>query len=310
MAKYLTCPFCGDHGIRTDEHVWAQWMHDTPGAVELLSESHGERVQRDYFKPTRDVDGRYQSEPAQLGPMATWLPNVKVPVCEACNSGWMSQLEEQVKGILGPFILEGKHPLRLGADDLRTIATWATKSWMSYALLRPPHNNPFTEGEYRTMASSPAPLARSQIWLFHSHESGAQVAMGIDSSLMGEGSAPDLTSAQDNWGYAYLAVSSVVLAMQVVPPQAPKGMGDVFAPPMTGHRAIRRIWPDLRPQFFPLGVVPDELVVALRRHPQEVFAAMGLPTEGLTDEDAEEVRRQFLAGADPAELRKVWGQSE
>lgn len=42
-----------------------------------------------------------------------------------------------------------------------TLATWATKSWMAYALLRLPHENPFTLEEYRTMAAKPAPLVRS-----------------------------------------------------------------------------------------------------------------------------------------------------
>lgn len=310
MGKYLACPFCGETGIRSAEHVWAQWMHDTPGAIELLRETHGERVPREYSKLKRDEDGRYRYALGDLGPMARWLPNVKVPVCRACNGGWMSQLEQCVKSILGPFVLEGKRPLRLSSDDLTTIAAWATKSWMAYALLRPAHQNPFTLDEYRSMASSPAPLVRAQVWLLHSTEPGAHVAMGMDSSLISlEGLPPELGEAQDNWAYAYLAVSTVVLAMQLLPAGAPDGMADVLSPPMLRHPLSRRIWPDLRRQYFPLGIVPDDLVASLRRYPQAVFEGVGLPTLGLTDDDAAAVLEQFLAGSDPAELRQAWGQA-
>jgi len=311
VGKFVTCSFCGKRGVRSDEHVWAQWMHDTPGAIELLRETHGERIQRDYLKPGRGADGRYLHEPAQLGPMAKWLPNVKVTICEACNGGWMSNLEKQVQAVLGPFILKDQQPLRLSSDDVKTIATWATKSWMAYALLRPHHQNPFTEQEYQSMASGPQPLARSQIWLLHAREPGSHVAMGIDSSIMSFRSAPpDLATAQDNWAYAYLAVAGVVLVMQLLPPEARDDMADLLAPPMLAHTSARRVWPDLRPQFFPLGVVPDEVVLSLRRYPQEVFRIVGLPTVGLTGYDSAEVVRQFMAGADPTELRRQWNSPE
>lgn len=307
MGKYLTCPFCGEHRARADEHVWAQWMHGTPGAVELLHETHGERIPREYSRPTRRADGRYGTEAAQLGPTAKWLPNAKVPVCNACNSGWMSRLEQQAKAVLGPFVLGGQRPLRLSRTDLRTVSTWATKSWMAYSLLRPAHQNPFTKDEYRSMASSPAPLSRMQIWLLHSLEPRAHVAMGIASALMGtDGSLPDLANEQDNWGYAYLAVSTVVLAMQLLPTGAPEEVAEIFSPPMLDHPAVRRIWPTLRPQFFPLGVVSDELVASLLEYPHEVFSNVGLPTVGLTNEDGAEVFQQFLAGANPTELRQLW----
>src|SRR6476469_3805100 len=141
---------------------------------------------------TRQDDGRYRSEVTDAGQMAKWLPNVKVPVCAGRNNGWMSQLEDRVKAILGPFIFDDVRPLKLSRDDLLTLATWATKSWMAYALLRGSHHNPFTEDEYRAMASSAGPLERSQIWVMHSHDEAAHVAMGIISSLMTYGGAvPD-----------------------------------------------------------------------------------------------------------------------
>lgn len=41
---HFVCPFCGDAGKRTDEHLWAQWLRQTEGAKALLQDSHGERI--------------------------------------------------------------------------------------------------------------------------------------------------------------------------------------------------------------------------------------------------------------------------
>jgi hypothetical protein len=309
VAKNVVCPFCGLGGIRTDEHVWAQWMHTTPGAVELLQDARGERIEREHSGLRRGDDGRYRYEVVKAGRMAMWLPNVKVPVGNVCNNGWMAQLEESTKKILGPFVFDGTKPLRLSPDHLHTLATWATKSWMAYALLRVPHQNPFTTDEYRSMASFPQPLDRTQIWMLHSLEPQAHVGLGIESTLLSTGETPpDLASAQDNWAYGYLAVSTVVFAMQLLPPGAPPETGDVLAPPMLASSIVRRIWPEPRAQYFPLDVVQDANLRALLDYPQQIFNATGLPTVGLTDDDATGVLREFQDGADPAELRRRWNQ--
>jgi hypothetical protein len=72
-------------------------MHDTPGAIELLKETHGERIPTPHPRLTHQEDDRYRSEVSDAGQMAKWLPNVKVRVCAGCNNGWMGQLEERVK---------------------------------------------------------------------------------------------------------------------------------------------------------------------------------------------------------------------
>lgn len=183
MARYLDCPFCGQRGERTKEHVWAQWLHETAGAQALLDSTHGERIPREFPGIRKDADGRYQRVVEILGSYAKWLPNIKVDVCKGCNGGWMSVLENQVGSILSPLI-DGGSPVRLTVDDLRTLTTWATKSWMAYALTRPEQQNPFTEDEYRGMAASPGPLGRSLVWLLHSDDGRAQVSMGMIPQLL------------------------------------------------------------------------------------------------------------------------------
>lgn len=133
----VNCPFCGDRGLKTKEHVWGQWLHETPGAKALLDGTHGERVPRTFSFIRKDEDGHYRRVDASGGYGAKWLPNVTVPVCEACNTKWMSALEDQAKAIVGPFIFD-RIPVRLSAHDLRSLTTWGTTSWMAYALTRHP----------------------------------------------------------------------------------------------------------------------------------------------------------------------------
>lgn len=305
------CPFCGGLGTQTGEHVWAQWMHDTPGALALLEGTHGERMRYEQSRLHLGADGRYEHERVVSRHVAKWLPNVKVKVCETCNTGWMSALESSAKAILSPLVLEGHTYLRLSADDLVALATWATKSWMAYALLRLPHQNPFTTDEYRSMAADPMPLGRSQVWLMHSRDPGAHVSMSLESSLASNEAnpIPDLVSAQDNWAYGLVAVNSVVLFIQVLPPDAPIGMADVMVPRFLSEpRLARQIWPDQRPQFYPLQTLPPGALGTLVRYGRDVFDAVGLPTVGLNRDDGRAVLEQFRQGADPIQLRRDWNQ--
>lgn len=308
LGKYVDCPFCGQPGKRTKEHVWAQWLHDTAGAKYLLEGTHGERIPRKVQVLRKDQHGRYQPVVETPEPYAKWLPNVTVEVCQKCNGGWMSRLEGEAKTILGPFILENS-TVRLLADDLRTLTTWATKSWMAYALTCPTQQNPFTEAEYRAMAAFPGPLRRSRVWLMHSQGPRAHVGMGILATLLSfQQPPPDLETTQNNTAFAYLAVATVVMVMLLVPEEAPDELVDALSPPMLSSSNVRRSWSNPRAQFFPLGVLPSADLAAFMDFAQQVIEAVGLPTEGLTDADAAAVLQEFLDGADPSDLRQRWGE--
>lgn len=304
--RQFLCPFCGQAGERSKEHVWAQWLHETEGAKALLEGTHGERIPMPDGVLVKGDDGRCQTAWASRGKYAKWLPHVTVWVCGTCNSEWMGQLEDQTRTILKPFVLDGENLLTLSEDDLFTLATWATKSWMAYALTAPAQRNPFTEDEYRAMAANPKPLVRCQIWLLHAAEPRSEVGMGIHSTLFTFG-RPDL-AAPDNTGHAYLAVAGVVLFMALAPTDAPDGFIEhVLTPPSVSGNGVRRIWPHPRRQYFPLARVPDEEVAALLDYPVRLAEAVGLPTAGLTDDDTAEVMQEYLDGADPTELRRRWG---
>ena len=306
VGKFVDCPFCGQRGLKTKEHVWAQWLHESDGAQALLADTHGERIARVHQRTRLSASRKYETYEETPGPYAKWLPNLTVLVCTDCNSGWMSRLEERVQTLLGPYFDTGV-AVRLTADDLAAIATWATKSWMAYALTKAPEQNPFTVEEYRAMSASPAPLERSRVWLMHSEAPNAQVAMGVASTLFNVGPPPDLARSQDNAALGYLAASSVVFYLALVPHDAPEGMIEsVMAPKAVSLPGVRQCWPSPRPQFFPLETVSDGAVRSLIDYPEGLFSAIGLPVAGLTDADTRRVMDDFLAGADPAQLRNQW----
>lgn len=308
MSAFI-CPFCGVQGKRTKEHVWAQWLHETDGAKALLAGSHGERIPRERVALVKNSEGRYQRSPLSLGKYAKWLPHVTVYVCAECNGGWMSQLESDVKELLWRFYARHE-TLRLSIEDLQLLATWATKSWMAYALTNAPTSNPFTETEYRQMASSPAPLDRGWVWLMHTHHDGAHVSMGLTSTLMSfAGEVPDLAGAADNAAFALLGASSVVLTMMLLPPEVDADKYELLAPEALSGRGVRRIWPEPRRQYFPLDDAASSFT-GFYHFADQFFGLIGLPVEGLTDDEALQVTREFMAGADPADLRARWAPVE
>ena len=239
--------------------------------------------------------------------MAHALPHVTVDVCARCNNGWMSVLEAEAKAILEPFFAT-KRPIRLTTDNLSTLAAWAVKSWMAYALTRSTQQNPFTEADYRALADRHVPPGRSAIWLLHSTDPGSHVSLGLESTLVTERDTVGPLDAADNAGIGFLAADTLVMYMVIGPPFADAAQAELALAPRTLSQTsgVRQVWPQQRAQFFPLEPAPQGLVARLIRWPEELFDVIGLPAEGLTDEDVRHVQAQFIAGADPAELRTRW----
>ncbi len=83
----------------------------------------GQRSRRTEHVLTKDAEGRYRNvpEPEASRHVQLFLPHYQVCVCEPCNSGWMSDLEDQVKPILDPMI-RGHH-VELGDNEQTKLAT-------------------------------------------------------------------------------------------------------------------------------------------------------------------------------------------
>jgi hypothetical protein len=116
------CVFCGQRGPLTDEHVWPDWLSRF-----LIDE------------PTSWVSADDQGiERVHTAPM--FSRKVK-RVCEQCNGGWMSALENEARPVLRWLILG--RPCVIAPADARTLAAWLTKTaFMAAFLERTPAISP------------------------------------------------------------------------------------------------------------------------------------------------------------------------
>jgi len=100
-----TCLFCDSTDI-TQEHIWSDWI------CEMFPKGKRE------YKVLR----RNRSH----GGMEEWFQNTldrtSGCVCEDCNGGWMSVIEQETKPILRPLILG--QPVKLTAGNRRRLAVW------------------------------------------------------------------------------------------------------------------------------------------------------------------------------------------
>jgi hypothetical protein len=99
MESNRSCAFCGSAASLTGEHIWSDW----------LSRLLGKRKVRYNWT---EADGTVK-EYRLVG------LNAKVNiVCETCNNGWMSDLENAVKPIVQPMILN--------ADEI-ALSHWTSR---------------------------------------------------------------------------------------------------------------------------------------------------------------------------------------
>lgn len=139
-----SCAFCGTRKKLTREHVWPQW------AARLL-EQYGP------FLVTRGA-GQWEAPKVDVKARA---------VCEECNSGWMSRLEERTAPILSQLILTepipGATKATLTVEEQITLATWAAKTILTLEFVNPQRIIP--DGEYRQFYLHKRPMGVLSIWL-------------------------------------------------------------------------------------------------------------------------------------------------
>lgn len=100
----------------TREHVWPDWLSRTGFPNE----------------PNVIESGPLNRLPAKYGPMRPLSTTVKA-VCDKCNNGWMSRVEQAVQPVLTP-ILSGQRTL-IDPVVLPTVALWALKTALIAMLL-------------------------------------------------------------------------------------------------------------------------------------------------------------------------------
>ncbi|MBM0228216.1 hypothetical protein [Micromonospora sp. ATA51] len=141
------CRFCGATNRQiTNEHIWPDWLRDylpavrQPGHSERWSSAAG----RDRWRQ----------------PILT--AKVRV-VCDGCNNGWMSQLEEAAKPIVGPMVVG--QAVELDATAQQIVANWVALKGL-VAVHTSNVEQPIPEPHYRRVhAFEGAPPNTMRVWI-------------------------------------------------------------------------------------------------------------------------------------------------
>ncbi len=130
------CLFCGrtwKPGVvsKSDEHVLGQW-------IRRLEENHPaeQRSYRVGFELDEDAKELIEAQPQVVFRKTALLTLKTREVCEDCNKGWMSDLEEAAKPIILQLARSAKAgiAIALSREAARKLAIWAQKTALTYEL--------------------------------------------------------------------------------------------------------------------------------------------------------------------------------
>jgi hypothetical protein len=120
------CLFCGrESGSRSKEHVVPQWLQDYLSIRE-------ESVRPVVHEIELDEAGNFGAPATkhERGPFP--LDALQLGVCEACNAGWMSDLESGAKPLLIPLIDGSRSVATVDRDERIIVARWTAKTAFAY----------------------------------------------------------------------------------------------------------------------------------------------------------------------------------
>lgn len=147
-ARRMQCIFCGSTAKLTREHVFPQW----------LREVFPDLGEADYLR--RLVT--FSRDESHQRPGRTFDVVVR-DVCEECNNGWMSALEEQARPILTPMLRD--EPRTLTAPEQHVVATWPTKTMLTIQGANIGGERVASPEQYRWFYENQTPLSVSYAWL-------------------------------------------------------------------------------------------------------------------------------------------------
>ena len=143
-----TCGFCGSSGVNR-EHLWPEWLAD------VIVTSRGPRA----FDAEIERGGethRFRNPALEI--------KVRMP-CKACNEGWMSRLENDVKPFMTGMVDEGETTI-LNEVRQRSLVRWIVKTAMVYEFAAlPTVAKCFTADERRAFKDECALPSNLWIWL-------------------------------------------------------------------------------------------------------------------------------------------------
>jgi hypothetical protein len=141
------CIFCGGRGL-TKEHVWPKWLRS------VLDPS---MTTPRHFYSTSGF-GRRRTVTHRSGSIESRRMRI---VCERCNTGWMSRLQNNAKGRLLPLI-RGQH-ISLTGTDHKILAAWSMMFTMIIEFLDPT-TLATTQRERMEFSRIPVPNDNWMVW--------------------------------------------------------------------------------------------------------------------------------------------------
>ena len=145
MGKVIGCGFCSQTANITGEHLWAGWFGKELGI-------------NDFMMSRREPDGRPKYwRKKELNEKT----NV---VCNACNNGWMSDLEIAAKGVIKEMVFRCT-PTVLQPRDLKVIAAYTLKSAIVADLTHDNRSPYFSLPQRRGFAKALTIPEGVQMWL-------------------------------------------------------------------------------------------------------------------------------------------------
>jgi hypothetical protein len=207
------------------EHLWPDWVLHSVGS------------QRPYVRKIGDAATVWVNDPE---------PKAKC-VCEACNNGWMSDLESLSKKIIGPMLLDVGG--WIDPDRQKTIARWSLKTAMVFeSLTRSNRPNFYTTEECANVRlASNFPL-RTSVWLGRFNQSGLG-AWGKDIKA-GRNGIPE---AGDAYGTTFVVGKLIIQVVTLhVSPTHETVVSDLDPHGVVIKNSLVSIWPSHRTAFWPL----------------------------------------------------------
>jgi hypothetical protein len=123
MARKGKCIFCGNVGLLTHEHIWADWLKKYI-PKNMPNHRAGRMIRGRQAKPikvtARLVGGDLRSKRVRcVCASETYAPNSKH---KGCNDGWMKDIQDQAKPIVVPLI-DGQ-ACSLNVRQQRILSAW------------------------------------------------------------------------------------------------------------------------------------------------------------------------------------------
>ncbi len=230
----VTCIFCGIHRLASVEDVISRWIRyalNLTSPVTIRAEPTGASVRRQHLVVT-----------------------LRGMVCEACNTGWMHDLEEKVKPFVKPM-LTNKHDVDLDATQQHDLARWAVMKvlLMEHAMrqltteLRTTVGYAPSDPELVWLMKEAVPPPRSRVWL-GAFDAEGTYAVTTQARLLTSAPVPDAAPVPAHM--TTLTIGCVLVqafTTDFVQADAHSLQPYNADPPWPYSQALTRVWPINQP---------------------------------------------------------------